>query len=437
MGTGVRLSTSTQTGALRREIIGGATTFATMSYIVVVNPGILSDAMGGEWFGPLVVATCISAAIATALMGWWANYPIALAPGMGLNAYFAYSVVLRDQIPWPVALAAVLISGLLFIALTFANVQETIVSAIPPAIRHGTAAGIGIFIAFIGLRNAGVIVENPATFVAAGDFTSAGVILTILGIVLIGALRARRVPGDMLIGIAVLALVGVLFGITPPPEHIVALPTWPSGLAGQPILHLPEAFELGILTIVATFLFVDLFDTTGTLTGIGAAAGLVDEAGRLPRARQAFLADGVGTSVGALMGTSTVTSYVESAAGISAGARTGMANYATAALFLLAIPFYPLAQAVPAFATAPALVIVGVMMCGQMRHVDWNDTAQALPAVVVMIGIPLTYSIADGLALAFVVHPLLMLAAGRRADVHWFGWVLGALVVARYAFLQA
>ena len=420
---------------MRTEVLGGVTTFATMAYIIIVNPGILSDAMGSHLFGALVVATCLSAAVATALMGWWANYPIALAPGMGLNAYFAYSVVIGQGIPWPVALGAVFISGLLFIALAALNFQELFVSSIPSSIRYGTAAGIGVFIAFIGLQNSGVVVSSGATLVTAGDVTSPEVLLTIAGIVLIAALRVWKVRGDILIGILGTAAAGMLFGVTPLPDRILAAPEWPKELVGVGLFNLGDAIGLGLVTIVVTFLFVDLFDTTGTLTGVGGAAGFLDENGRLPNAKRAFLADGVGTSFGAVMGTSTVTSYVESASGISEGARTGWANYVTALLFLLAIPFYPIAKAIPGYATAPALVIVGVLMCSQMRHVNWDDFAHAVPAVVVMIGIPLTYSIAEGLALAFVVYPLIMFMSGRRREVHWFGWVLLVLVVLRYILL--
>jgi adenine/guanine/hypoxanthine permease len=230
-------------------------------------------------------------------------------------------------------------------------------------------------------------------------------------------------------------MIGMAFGISPLPESIIAMPEWPDEVLFQGIRHLPEAFELGIVMIVVTFLFVDLFDTTGTLTGVGSAAGFLDEKGQLPRAKQAFLADGVGTSVGALLGTSTVTAYIESASGISEGAKTGRANYVTAALFLLAIPFFPIAKAIPAYATAPALVVVGVMMCSQMGKVRWNDIAEGIPAVVVMIGIPLTFSIADGLALALVIYPILMAGGGRWREVHWFGWILAILVILRYALL--
>lgn len=435
MRTALKERLSSEGTMLRSEIIGGATTFATMAYIIVVNPGILSDAMGGNLYGVLVVATCLSAAFATFLMGWWAKYPIALAPGMGLNAYFAYTVVIGGGMPWQVALGAVFISGLLFIGLTLANVQQVFVASIPEGIRYGTAAGIGIFIAFIGLSNAGIVVASDATFVSAGNLKSASVLLAILGIALIGALRLRGVRGDMLIGILAIAAIGMVLGISPLPESIVAVPQWPAEVLFQGIAHLPEAFELGIVMIVVTFLFVDLFDTTGTLTGVGSAAGFLDEKGQLPRAKQAFLADGVGTSVGALLGTSTVTAYIESASGISEGAKSGRANYVTAALFLLAIPFFPIAKAIPAYATAPALVVVGVMMCAQMSKVRWNDVAEGVPAVVVMIGIPLTFSIADGLALAFVIYPILMAGGGRWREVHWFGWILAILVILRYALL--
>ena len=420
---------------LRREVIGGITTFATMAYIVVVNPAILSDALGKEWIGALVVATCVSAAVATLLMGWWADYPIALAPGMGLNAYFAYTVVLQNHIPWQVALAAVFVSGLLFVLLTVVNVQEILVTAIPLGIRNGTAAGIGIFIAFIGLQKCGFVISSPATMVMGGDVTSLPFLLTLGGIALTGGLTIRKVRGAFIIGICATAVAGIALGVSPMPERLFAIPDLPTGLFGQAILRLPDAFELGLVTIVVTFLFIDLFDTAGTLSGVGSGAGFVDAKGRLPRAKRAFLADGVGTSFGALMGTSTVTSYIESAAGISQGARTGIANMVTAALFLLAIPLFPIAAALPGYATAPALVVVGVMMCGQMRHVNWEDIAEGLPAVAVMIGIPLTFSIAEGLSFAIVLHPLILALGGRWREVHWLNWLLAGLVVLRFALI--
>lgn len=421
--------------SLRTEILGGITTFATMSYIIVVNPSILSDAMGKEWTSALVVATCVSSAVATILMAWWADYPIALAPGMGLNAYFAYTVVLQGHVPWQVALACVLVSGLLFVALAAANVQEMLISAIPSGIRYGTAAGIGIFIAFIGLQKGGVVVAHPVTYVTAGDLTSPMALLCLCGIILTGALALRRFRAAIIIGILFTALGGMVLDLSPLPQGIIALPSLPRGLTGQAILRLPDALELGLVTIIVTFLFIDLMDTAGTLTGVGSAAGFMDAKGALPRARWAFLADGTGTSVGAVMGTSTVTSYIESAAGVAEGARTGIANYVTGILFLLAIPFFPLASGIPPYATTPALVVVGVMMCGEMRHVAWGDIAHALPAVAVMIGIPLTFSIATGLAIAFFIYPFLAALAGRLGEVHWLNWVLAGLIAVRYVLV--
>ena len=442
---------------LRTEVIGGVTTFATMAYIAVVNPAILSAAMGAEWAGALMVATCLSAAIATALMGWFADYPIALAPGMGLNAYFAYSVVIGSGLPWEVGLAAVFISGVLFVILAAVNVQEMLVNAIPTSIRYGTAAGIGIFIAFIGLQHAGIVQDNPATLVSLGSYASRSVVLSICGIVLIGALMLWRVRGAIIIGIVAVALVGAAVDFIAPPEQAQAAqteavaeetpaadavpPVAPAppqersflDLVGTALVNLPAALNVGLLTIIITFLFVDLFDTAGTLSGVSGAAGLLDENGRLPKARRAFLADGLGTSLGAIMGTSTVTSYIESASGIAEGARTGIANYVTALLFLLAIPFASVVTAIPGYATAPALVVVGVLMCSQMSRVQWGDMAEGLPAMAVMIGIPLTFSIADGLSLAFLIHPLLLGIGGRAKEVHWLGWLLAGLVLVRYA----
>ncbi|MGD9419531.1 MAG: NCS2 family permease [Verrucomicrobiota bacterium JB025] len=417
---------------LRSEVLGGVTTFATMAYIVVVNPLILSEAMGPEWTSALMVATCLSAALATVLMGLFTNYPIALAPGMGLNAYFAYTVVKQMGIPWEVGLSCVLLSGLLFVVLAFCRVQQFLVNAIPEGIRFGTAAGMGIFIAFIGLKSAGLVQGNPETLVTLGEYTRPPALLAMAGIVLIGALHVLNVRGSILVGIVAVTVAGMCFGVSPAPEGVVAMPEIPAGLMGQAVMHLPEAIEVGLVSIVLTMLFVDLLDTAGTLTGVGTAAGFMKPDG-MPRAREAFLADGIGTSVGALLGTSTVTSYIESASGVEQGARSGVANYVTAGMFLLAIPFFPLASAIPVYATAPALIVVGVMMVAQTAHVKWDDMSESLPGVVAMIGIPLSFSIAHGLSLALLIHPLVLALGGRWREVHWMGWLMAGAVVLRYS----
>jgi len=421
---------------LRREVVGGATTFVTMAYIVAVNPGVLSEALGRELFPELLFATCVSAAVATLIMGVAANYPFALAPGMGLNAFFAYTVVLGMGVRWDLALAVVLASGILFTLLSVLRVREAIITAVPEALKHATAAGIGLFIAFIGLKNAGVVRADPATLVALGDLRTGSVGLAALGIVGIGVLMARKIRGAILIGVLGVALLAMLTHVSPWPHSLFSLPTWPHRLFGAAVTHLPSAFGVVLIPTVFAFLFVDLFDTMGTLLGVSERAGFLDEKGRLPRANRALLADSVGTMVGAVFGTSTVTSYIESAAGISEGARSGFASVVTGLLFLCALFVTPLAQAIPAFAVAPALVVVGVMMMASAARVTWDDVSDALPAFVTIIGIPLTFSIANGVALGFVTYPIVKRLGGRSQDVHPLVDGLAVVFIARYLFMD-
>src|SRR6185437_3586750 len=352
---------------VRQELIGGLTTFITMAYIVVVNPQILSQS--GMPAEGVVFATCVAAAAATLVMGLYANYPIALAPGMSLNAYFTYSVCLGMHVPWQTALGVLFISGVVFILITVTRVREQIVNGIPDCLKHSTAAGIGIFIAFIGMRNAGLVVTNPATFLSLGNFSDRGVQAACFGILLTVVLIARKVHGSVLLGIMGAMLFGIARGIVHLPGTLIAVPD-PSVTLLK--LDLPGAVHLGLFEIMFAFLFVDLFDNVGTLMGVCAQAGFVRE-GKIPRVGRVLLADGVGTVLGALTGTSTVTSYVESAAGVAAGARTGLSNIAVAALFLLALFFSPLATSIPAFATAPALIVVGGLMMQSVAHIDWPE----------------------------------------------------------------
>ena len=416
---------------VRREILAGLTTFMTMAYVVVVNPRILSEA--GMPVEGVLFATCISAALATLVMGLWANYPIALAPGMSLNAYFTYSIVLGRGIPWQTVLGVVLLSGLLFLILTLTNVREQIVNGIPDCLKHGTAAGIGLFIAFIGFRNAGIIVANPATFVGLGKISSPQVILASLGVLLIAILLARRVDSAILIGIVAITLLGIPAGVSHWPSHLFSWPH-PSGTLFK--LDLRAAMKIGLGELIFIFFFVDLFDNVGTLVAVCEEGGFLRD-GKLPRASRALLADAFGTIAGALSGTSTVTSYIESAAGVAAGARTGLGNLLIAALFIAAMFCAPIVAAIPAYATAPALILVGALMCGAVARVKWDDFTDAVPTFLTLIATPLTFSIATGLSLGLLSFTAIKLFTGRYKEISPLIWVLSILFLLRYAFLGA
>ena len=415
--------------SIRQETLGGLTTFVTMSYIIVVNPQILAHT--GMPAEGVVFATCVSAAVATLVMGLYANYPIALAPGMSLNAYFTYSVCLAMHVPWQTALAVVFFSGTLFLVLTLTHVREQIVNGIPGCLKHSTAAGIGMFIAFIGLRNAKLVVAHPATFVGLGNFSDKAVQTACFGLVLMLILVTRRLHGAILLGILGTALVGILRGITGWPEAIFALPH-PSSTLLQ--LDFRGASRLGLLEIMFAFLFVDLFDNVGTLVGVCEQAGFIKD-GKIPRVGRVLLADAVGTIVGSLTGTSTVTSYIESSAGVAAGARTGFGNLAIAVLFLLAMFCSPLATAIPDYATAPALILVGVLMAQSIAQVQWRDFSEAVPAFITMLATPLTFSIATGLSLGLISYTVVKVAAGKFGEINTLIWVLTVLFVLRYIYL--
>lgn len=416
--------------SVRTEMLAGATTFLTMAYIIVVNPTILSDA--GVPFTGALFATCVAAAIGTLLMGLIANYPFALAPGMGINAYFAYTVVLTLNYPWRVALGAVFISGMVFVVLTLVRVRALIVDAIPMTLKTSVAAGIGLFIAFIGLKNAGVIAASPATFVTLGKIVSKETALALIGVLLIGALMARGFRSAMIIGILAVTVAAMVLGIAPPPQGIVQKPDWQSTLFQ---LDLRGALQVGLFDVVFVFLFVDMFDTIGSLMGLGQQAGFLTPEGRLPRLTRALFADATATVAGACLGTSTVTTYIESATGVSEGGRTGLTAVVVAMLFLLAAFFSPLAAAVPAIATAPALIIVGVFMISAVMTIKWNDLTEAIPAFLTLLAMPLTFSIANGLALGFIFYPLLKLLTGRGREVSWLVYLLAALFILRYVYL--
>lgn len=414
---------------VRRELLAGLTTFMTMAYVVVVNPQILSQAGMPE--DGVLFATCISAAISTLVMGLWANYPIALAPGMSLNAYFTYSIVMGRHVPWQTCLGVVLLSGVLFLILTLTNVREQIVNGIPDCLKNGTAAGIGLFIAFIGFRNANIIVANPSTFVGLGKLSDRQVILALVGLLLIAILVARRVGSAILIGIVAITIAGIPLGVSHWPQHLFSLPH-PSGTFLKLDLH--SAAKLGLGELVFVFFFVDLFDNVGTLVGVCEEGGFLQD-GKLPRASRALLADAVGTIVGALTGTSTVTSYVESAAGVAAGARTGLGNVLIAGLFFGAMFCAPMVAAIPSYATSPALILVGALMCGAVARVKWDDFTEAVPAFLTIIATPLTFSIATGLSMGLLSFTFLKLFSGRRREISVLIWVLSILFLLRYIFL--
>ena len=417
--------------SVKQELLGGLTTFVTMAYIVVVNPQILAQA--GMPADGVVFATCLSAAVATLVMGLYANYPIALAPGMSLNAYFTYSVCLAMHVPWRTALAVVFFSGVFFLVLTVTRVREQIVNGMPDSLKHSTAAGIGMFIAFVGLRNAKLVVANSATFVGLGSFADKEVQTACFGLALTLVLMARKIHGAILIGILGTTLLGMLRGISSWPTTFLAMPH-PSSTFLQ--LDFRGALHLGFLEILFAFLFVDLFDNVGTLVGVAEQGGFIKD-GKIPRVGRVLLADSVGTIFGALTGTSTVTSYIESAAGVAAGARTGFSNLAVAGLFVLAMFCSPLATAIPAYATAPALILVGVLMSESLALVDWNDFSEALPAFITMLATPLTFSIATGISLGLISYTVVKLASGKFKEINALVWILTVLFILRYVYLAA
>lgn len=409
------------------EARAGVVTFLTMAYILFVNPQILAEA--GMPADDVAVATALSSAAATLLMGLLADYPVALAPGMGLNAYFTFGVVHGLGVSWQVALAAVFVEGLLFLLLAVSGARTALLRAIPEPVKLGTMAGIGLFLAAIGFQNAGWVADHPATLVTLGDLTAPAPLLALGGLVVIVALIARRVKGAILIGILAATAAAWALGVAAPPERLLALPRLPDETL--------FAFDFGGLlagktaAVVLAFLFVDVFDTAGTLIGVGRLAGLTDEAGELPRAGRAFAADALGTSIGAALGTSTVTSYVESATGVEEGGRTGLTAVVVALLFLLSLFFTPLLVAVPAAATAPALVAVGALMLAGARDVDWSSAADAVPAFLTLAAMPLTYSIANGISLGIVSWVAIKLLSGRWREIPP---VLAALAVAMTLF---
>lgn len=414
----------------RTEILAGATTFVTMAYIVFVNPSILHEA--GMPFKAVVAATCFCAAFGSIVMGAFARYPIALAPGMGLNAYFTYTVVKGMGVPWETALGAVFLSGVAFLVLTLLGIRQLIFEAIPQELYAAVAAGIGLFIALIGMRNSGIVVASPATLVTLGNLRDRGTLVAIAGLLIISALMAWKVRGAMLIGILSTTALAALCGLTHWAPEVYRISDI-AATAGK--LNIRAAWSLGFAEIVFVFLFVDLFDNIGTLVGVGKKAGLFDRANRIPRIKRILLSDASATIVGSLAGTSTVVSYIESAAGVVAGGRSGVAAIVAGLLFLAALFVAPLAGAVPAAATAPALIIVGSMMMSQVTEICWSDPMVAIPAFLTLVTIPLTFSIANGLAFGFTAYALLKLLRGEFRREHWLVYVLAALFIARFVYL--
>jgi adenine/guanine/hypoxanthine permease len=422
----------------RTEILAGFTTFFTMSYIVLVNPAILGEA--GMPIAAVAAATCFAAAFASIMMGMVANVPLALAPGMGLNAYFAYTVVGQMGVPWPVALGCVFISGVAFLFLTLTGVRQLIISVIPMHLFAAVAGGIGLFIGFIGLKNAGIVVDNPATLVALGDLKAPGTALALFGLLLVAVLMVWKVQGAMLIGIIATTLVGWAAGqveFKPEPYSLDAMmgTAFQMDLAG--VFDLGASHGLGLFEILFVFLFVDLFDNIGTLVGVTKRAKLMDAEGNIPGLNRILTTDATATMVGAMAGTSTVVSYVESAAGVQAGGRTGLTAVVTGVLFLLIMFAAPYAQLVPIAATAPALIIVGGLMLVPLAEVDWEDPAIAIPAFLTVAMIPLTFSIANGLAFGITAHAGLKLLQGKATKTDWFLFTLAALFVARFTWMSA
>ena len=414
---------------VRTEITAGVTTFMTMAYILAVNPIILSAC--GMDATAVFAATAISAAVATSIMAFHANLPVALAPGMGLNAFFAYTVVLGMGHTWQFALTAVFLEGLIFILLTITNVREAILDCIPLPLKKGISAGIGLFIAFIGLQGAGIVVGNPATLVSMGSLTAPGPLVCVFGIVLTGVLLTHKEQGALLYGIVGATLLGIPLGVTKIDSFNAAqLFSVPSLAPTFWQMEWHNIFTADMLIVLFTFLFVDIFDTVGTLIGVGTKANLLDKNGKLPKARQAFMADAIGTTFGAILGTSTVTSYVESASGVMVGGRTGLTALTVALFFAAALLFAPLFLLVPAQATAPALIIVGLFMLSPVLDVDFADYPTAIPVFLTLITMPLTYSIAQGISIGVISYVVLALCSGRGKSVSLFLYVLAVLFVA-------
>ena len=414
---------------VRTEVVAGITTFLTMAYIIFVNPDILKAA--GMPFGAVFAATCVAAAIGCFLMAFLANYPIALAPGMGLNAYFAFVVVGKMQFSWQVALGCVFLSGIIFFIISVLPIREWIVNAIPKSLKMAIAAGIGLFLALIALKNAGVVIGNPATLVTHGELNTFPVVMATLGFVLIVALEYRRVMGGVIIGILAVTIVAIALG----KQKFGGVFDVPPSIAPVFLqMDLAGAFHVGLVTVVFAFLFVDLFDNTGTLIALAHRGGFMRPDGTVPRLHRALMADSGAAMIGAAVGTSTTTSYIESASGINSGGRTGLTAFVVGLLFLLALFVSPLAGSIPPYATAPALLYVACLMARGLVEVEWDDITEAAPAVITALAMPFTFSIAEGIAFGFISYALIKLATGRYRDIHPAVGILAVLFVIKYAY---
>lgn len=448
---------------VKTEVLAGLTTFITMAYIIFVNPSILRiagmnaanalgdaaaefNAFNDPVVGAVMVATCLAAAVGTLVMALYANCPYAQAPGMGLNAFFAYTVVLTMGYTWQQALAIVFLSGIFSILITISRIRIAIVNAIPDSMKHAVSAGIGLFIAFIGFQNAGIIVANPATAVGFGNFAEPNTLLAIIGLFITGILLSKKVKGAILIGIFATTLIGIPMKVVTIPQGFVPFSAPPSlaptfmqldfeGLMKATGATDPWSIFVAIVTLIISFSFVDIFDTIGTLVGTGTKAGMIDENGKVIRIDKALIADSVATSVGAIFGTSNTTTYVESAAGVMEGGRTGLTAFVVALLFLASLFIAPIAGLVPAAATAPALIIVGVLMMGAVKEIDFDDFSEALPAFLTLIIMPLSYGIANGIAVGFIAYPIMKIAVGKAREVHPIVYILAVLFILRFVTL--
>ena len=416
---------------IRTEILAGITTFLTMSYILAVNPAMFSE-LPGMPAGSVFTSTALAAVIGCLVMAIWGKLPFGLAPGMGLNAFFVYTVCMAMGYSWQFALTAVFIEGLIFIVMTITNIREAIVNAIPLNLRYAIGCGIGLFIAFIGLKNGQVIVNNDSTLVQLGDVTSGSALLTFIGILVTGLLYARKVPGAMLLGILITTFIGIPFGITKL-NGVVSLPDSIAPIFMQ--FEWDNVLSLDMLAIVFTFLFIDLFDTMGTLIGVSTRANMVDSQGRIPRLKQAFMADAIATTAGAMLGTSTTTTYVESAAGVSQGGRSGLTAFVVGCCFAITLVFSPLFLAIPSEATAPVLFLVGLLMIEPIRNINFSDYTESIPAFICIITMPLAYSISDGILLGMISYVVLNTISGQFKKITPTMYILALLFVLKYIFI--
>ena len=416
---------------VRTEIVAGITTFLTMSYILAVNPSMFG-LLEGMPAGAVFTTTALAAVIGTLAMSLFAKLPFGLAPGMGLNAFFVFSVCMGMGYSWQFALTAVFIEGLIFILLTVTNIREAIVNAIPKNLRYAVGGGIGLFIAFIGMQNAGIIVKDDATIVALGDITSGTALLAMIGLVITGVLYALNVKGAMLIGILATTLIGIPMGIT----EFKGVVSTPESI--EPIFCKFEwnnIFTLDMLVVVFTFLFIDMFDTIGTLIGVSTKANMVDENGRIPNLKQAFMADAIATTAGAFLGSSTTTTYVESAAGVAQGGRTGLTAFSIACCFAIALFFSPLFLSVPAAATAPVLILVGMLMMEPVRNIDFDDATEAIPSFITLVMMPLAYSISAGIMIGMISYVVVNLFCGKFKKLTPAMYILAILFILKYIFI--